>query len=49
MSAQENGDGDDRFDGNWAIKWQAAHPGEWYNCAAAHTQPLNGNLKAYAS
>jgi hypothetical protein len=42
-------DGDDDYDGNWAIEWQNAHPGEWYNCTAAHTQPLNGNLKAYAA
>jgi PKD repeat protein len=34
--------------GNWATAWQNAHPGEWYNCGAAHTQPLNANLKAYA-
>jgi hypothetical protein len=44
-----DGDGDGHFDGNWAIEWQNAHPGEWYNCTAAHTQPLNGNLKAYAA
>ena len=35
--------------GNWAIEWQDAHPGEWYSCSAAHSQPLNGNLKAYAA
>ncbi len=23
--------------------------GEWYHCSPAHTQPLNGNLKAYAA
>ncbi len=23
--------------------------GEWYQCSPAHTQPLNGNLKAYAA
>jgi hypothetical protein len=34
---------------NWAIEWQNSHPGEWYNCEAAHTQPLNANLKAYAA
>jgi hypothetical protein len=44
-----DGDGDGSFDGNWAIEWQNAHPGEWYACTAAHTQPLNGNLKAYAA
>jgi hypothetical protein len=42
-------DGDLSRDGNWAIEWQNAHPGEWYDCVAAHTQPLNGNLKAYAA
>jgi hypothetical protein len=35
--------------GNWAIEWQNAHPGEWYNCSPDHTQALNGNLKAYAA
>jgi hypothetical protein len=35
--------------GNWAIEWQNAHPGEWFDCSPAHTQPLNGNLKAYAA
>jgi len=44
-----DGDGDGYFDGNWAIEWQDAHPGEWYDCTAAHTQPLNANLKAYAA
>lgn len=36
-------------EGNWAIEWQTDHPGEWYSCTAAHSQPLNGNLKAYAA
>ncbi|MDD5222555.1 MAG: hypothetical protein PHE84_01075 [bacterium] len=36
-------------DANWAQEWQNAHPGEWYNCSAAHSQPLNGNRKAYAA
>ncbi len=36
-------------DANWAIDWQNAHPGEWYDCVAAHTQPLNANLKACAA
>jgi PKD repeat protein len=42
-----NGDG--LRDRNWAIDWQNAHPGQWYMCNAAHTQPLNGNMKAYAA
>ncbi len=35
--------------GNWAIEWQDAHPGEWYSCSSAHSQPLNANMKAYAA
>ncbi|NTV80316.1 MAG: hypothetical protein HGA24_02715, partial [Candidatus Aminicenantes bacterium] len=42
-----NGDG--TRDSNWAIIWQNAHPGEWYSCSSAHSQPLNANLKAYAA
>lgn len=42
-------DGDGVRDRNWAIDWQNAHPGEWYSCEAAHTQPLNANLKAFAA
>ena len=37
--------------GNWAIEWQSSHIEgvDWYNCSAAHTQPLNANLKAYTA
>jgi PKD repeat protein len=37
--------------GNWATAWQNSHtPGvDWYNCGAAHTEPLNANMKAYAA
>ena len=42
-----NGDG--VREANWAVEWQDAHPGRWYQCSAAHSQPLNGNLKAYAA
>ncbi len=42
-------DGDGSLDANWAQAWQDAHPGEWYDCAAAHTLPVNANLKAYAA
>jgi len=37
--------------GNWAIEWQSSYIEgvDWYNCSAAHTQPLNANLKAYAA
>ena len=41
--------GDSVRDRNWAIDWQNAHPGEWYNCGSAHSQPLNANMKAYAA
>lgn len=36
--------------GNWAVEWQNAHQvgTEWYSCGAAHSQALNGNMKAYA-
>ncbi len=48
-----DGDGDiDYTDaGNWAITWQDSHAlnVDWFNCTAQHTQPLNGNLKAYAA
>jgi hypothetical protein len=36
---------------NWAIDWQNSHVlgVDWFNCSAAHTRPLNANLKAYAA
>jgi hypothetical protein len=42
------------FDGgNWATEWQNSHVegpgGDWWNCSAAHSQPLNGNQKAKAA
>ena len=42
-----NGDG--VRDRNWAVDWQNAHPGKWYDCPSAHSQPLNANMKAYAA
>ena len=37
--------------GNWAVEWQNTHTQgvDWYSCAPQHSQPLNGNLKAYAA
>ena len=37
--------------GNWANEWQNSHTEgvDWYDCSPAHTQALNGNLKAYAA
>jgi hypothetical protein len=36
---------------NWAQQWQNTHTEniDWYNCSTAHSQPLNGNRKAYAA
>ncbi len=44
-------DGNGSLDKNWAIDWQSSHTlnVDWYECTAAHSQPLNGNLKAYAA
>ena len=44
-------DADHNVLGNWATEWQAAHVKgvDWYDCSPAHTQPLNGNRKAYAT
>jgi hypothetical protein len=38
-------------DRNWATEWQNTHTKniDWYQCSAAHSKPLNGNLKAYAA
>ena len=37
--------------GNWAKQWQESHHEgkDWYECTAAHSEPLNANLKAYAA
>lgn len=37
--------------GNWATAWQDRHTEgmDWYQCDAAHTEPLNANRKAYAA
>jgi len=37
--------------GNWATAWQNSHTEgvDWYECGAAHTEPLNANMKAYAA
>jgi hypothetical protein len=42
-----NGDG--TLDKNWAAERQNTHPGQWYQCPSAHSQPLNANRKAYAA
>lgn len=47
------GDPDLPVDGdkNWALDWQDTHTVnvDWFNTPAGHTQPLNGNMKAYAA
>lgn len=37
--------------GNWAREWQSSHVVnvDWYDCLAAHSEPLNANRKAYAA
>ena len=44
-------DGDKTPDRNWATDWQNAHSRgvDWYDCEAAHSQPVNANMKAYAA
>jgi hypothetical protein len=44
-------DGDGSNDSNWALEWQESHTEgtDWYNCGAAHSQPVNANMKAYAA
>ncbi|MHA1910489.1 MAG: hypothetical protein ACTSYA_02230 [Candidatus Kariarchaeaceae archaeon] len=39
----------DTHSGNWALDWQEANTGEWYDCSSAHSQALNANLKAYSA
>lgn len=44
-------DGDKKPDKNWAQEWQSIHEKdvEWYNCYAAHSEPVNANMKANAA
>jgi len=44
-------DGNGSRDGNWAVEWQNRHTRgiDWFDCTAAHSQPLNANQKAYAA
>ncbi|MBN1590308.1 MAG: hypothetical protein JW888_12405 [Pirellulales bacterium] len=44
-------DGNGTRDRNWAIDWQNSHTVgvDWFSCSCAHSQPLNGNRKAYAA
>ncbi len=44
-------DGDGSLDRNWAMDWQTNHTQDvdWFDTHTAHSQPLNGNRKAYAA
>jgi hypothetical protein len=44
-------DGNGSLDANWASQWQNSHTKgvDWYSCSPAHTQDINGNMKAYAA
>lgn len=44
-------DGDGSVDANWAQNWQDAHTEgvDWYEVYAAHSESVNGNMKAYAA
>jgi hypothetical protein len=44
-------DGNGSLDANWATQWQNSHSKgvDWYSCSPAHTQDINGNMKAYAA
>ena len=48
-ACEYDGDGNGSRERNWALEWQTAHPGQWYSCGSAHSEPLNANLKAYAA
>lgn len=50
-ACEYDSDNDGTRDSNWAIEWQNSHRQgvDWFNCTAAHTQPLNANMKAYAA
>ena len=55
LLANDNCDYDSDSNGsrnaNWATAWQNSHTQgvHWFNCSPAHSQALNGNLKAYAA
>ncbi|MBN1251426.1 MAG: hypothetical protein JXR51_14445 [Bacteroidales bacterium] len=44
-------DSNGSLNANWAINWQNSHTlnVDWYNCNTAHSEPINGNMKAYAA
>lgn len=50
-SCDYDSNGDRERDANWAVQWQKSHVKgmDWYECPAAHSQPLNANQKAYAA
>jgi hypothetical protein len=50
-ACEYDSDGDKKADRNWATEWQDRHVKgvDWFDCAAAHSQPVNANMKAYAA
>ncbi len=50
-NADYDGDGNGSKESNWATDWQNSHVEgqDWYSVYAAHSQSLNGNMKAYAA
>jgi hypothetical protein len=44
-------DNDGKVDKNWAEDWQKAHTENtyWYDCGPEQTQPVNSNMKAFAT
>lgn len=42
-------DAGNHYLGNWAVSWQNANPGWWYDCTSEHSYPINANQKAYAA
>ena len=49
-ACEYDSNGDEIPDKNWAIEWQDSHIKgvDWYQCTAAHSQPVNANMKADA-
>ncbi len=50
-ACEYDSDGDKKSDRNWAIEWQNTHIKgvDWYESPAAHSQPVNANMKACAA
>lgn len=44
-------DNNGSLDANWGQEWQNSHTVDvdWFDCSPAHTEAINGNMKAYAA